>query len=332
MRKSCISITAIVIISISSIFLTIVMLQVLSVTYLSFSKHEDGLQDAVYNEDSTSRENDSSSDLEDFELAYAESLGFFNDVSSAHWKKLKEKVKWQSPNYNPWSLPHINEDTGKERTNDWRAKHPAYFYTMHYHPDFVCQHERRIGQLGDGGKYVCDPHRIKEKETCLVYSVGSNDDFTFEEAVQKEIGAHCEIHTFDFGNYAAGAQKAGVHYHQVGLGIDDPPKFKSLSTIVKELGHEGRTIDIFKIDCEGCEWATSKEWFLANVTMRQIQVELHKPDVQITPKFFDLMYQNNYVITHKEPNILYPGSAEYAFLKLSTPFFEGYVRPNGASL
>ena len=40
--------------------------------------------------------------------------------------------------------------------------------------------------------------------------------------------------------------KSWGYYHQVGLGIDDPPTFKSLSTSIKDLGHEGRMIDIFK--------------------------------------------------------------------------------------
>ena len=164
----------------------------------------------------------------------------------------------------------------------------------------------------------------------MVYSVGSNNDFSFEEHVQKDIGSHCEIHTFDFGNYSAGAIKAGVHYHQVGIGGDKPPKFKSLSTAVKDLGHEGRIIDIFKTDCEGYEWGTAHEWFNANVTLRQVQVELHEFDVNKTPRFFDLMYDNNYVITHKEANIAWGKAIEYAFLKLDPLFFEGIMTAKGA--
>ena len=53
-------------------------------------------------------------------------------------------------------------------------------------------------RLGDGGKWVCDPHRITEQKDCLVYSVGSNNDFSFEMAVLKDIGPHCEIHTVRF--------------------------------------------------------------------------------------------------------------------------------------
>ena len=280
----------------------------------------------------SSNSNSNSIKNEDFALARKESLGFFDDVSSAHWELLKKKVGDMSPNYNDWALPHKNIETGEER-GDRRNKQMGFFYQNHYEPDFVCQHERRIGKLGDGGKWICDPHRIVKQEKCLVYSVGSNNDFSFETFVQKDISTNCEIHTFDFGDYAKGAKEAGgVQYHQVGVGIDNPPRFKSIKTLVKELGHENRIIDVFKIDCEGCEWKTAQHWFdtSVNVTLRQIQVELHGSDIQNTPKFFDLMYEHNYVIFHKEPNIAYPGAIEYAFLKLAPEFSKDIVRAKGA--
>ena len=63
-------------------------------------------------------------------------------------------------------------------------------------------------------------------------------------------------------------------------------------------------------------------------------MELHKSDVQKTPQFFDLLYEHNYVITHKEPNIAYSGpnnlAIEYAFLKLDPAFNHGFERPKGA--
>lgn len=284
----------------------------------------------------------------DFELAKRESLGFFDDVSSHHWNLLKEKVKYMSPNYDKWYLPHGNgmKDKQDKKINDNRNSKPGYFYQKSYEPDFVCQHERRIGKNGDGGKWICDPHRISSQDDCLVYSIGSNNDFSFETAVLKDIGQHCEIHTFDFGNYSEGAKNVGyrlhngmnetaVTYHQYGLGLEQPPKFKSLQSIVKELGHEKRTIDIFKVDCEGCEWTTAQHWFEANVVLRQIQIELHKSDVIKTPRFFDLIYANNYVITHKEPNVAYTGptdlAIEYALLKLAPEFHAGYDRPKGAT-
>lgn len=283
----------------------------------------------------------------DFDLAKKESFEFFDDVSSANWKLHKERVKWQAPNYNGYFLPVWDEKTGIQRAAfnrkldengtvislrlDNRNRKGGHFYQNHFEPEFACQHERRIGSVGDGGKWICDPHRIANQidKKCLVYSIGSNNDFTFEMSVQQNIGEDCEIHTFDPGEYQQGADKAKVNYHKYFVGLDDK-RSKSIATIVKELGHEGRTIDIFKIDCEGCEWTTAKHWFDAPVTIRQIQVELHRHNMKTTPEFFDLMWHNHYVITHKEPNIAYPGSIEYSFLKLAPEFFEGIDRQNAS--
>ena len=258
---------------------------------------------------------------DDFAVAKKESLGFFDDISSHHWELLKKKVSDMAPNFSDWGM------------KDVRNGKMEWFYQAHFEPEFLCAYERRIGRDGDGGKWICDPHRIAQKaasdQGCLVYSVGSNNDFSFEMSVHDQISEHCEIHTFDFGDYSQGAKEAGdyITYHQVGVGKDQPPRFKSVKTLVKELGHENRVIDIFKIDCEGCEWQTAKHWFEAPVTLRQIQVELH---FQSTPaqnaEFFDLMYENDYVVFHKEANIAYPGAIEYAFLKLSTEFSKDIVR------
>lgn len=127
----------------------------------------------------------------DYYLAKRESLGFFDDIPSRTWDRMKAKVKDMSPNFNKFYLP-FNEGRGHPYT---RVKKPGTFYQNNYEPDFVCQHERRIGRLGDGGKWICDPHRISDQEDCLVYSVGSNNDFSFERSVLDEIGQHCEIHT-----------------------------------------------------------------------------------------------------------------------------------------
>ena len=83
-----------------------------------------------------------------------------------------------------------------------------------------------------------------------------------------------------FGYFAATAETIGVKYHQWGLGTDSTDgKFKSLGTTVEELGHKNREINIFKIDCEGCELQTAVTWFSAaakyNAVIHQILVKVH---------------------------------------------------------
>jgi hypothetical protein len=41
-------------------------------------------------------------------------------------------------------------------------------------PAFACPHRvRRVGTLGDGGKWVCGLERIAEQPSCVIYSVGA---------------------------------------------------------------------------------------------------------------------------------------------------------------
>ena len=209
---------------------------------------------------------------------------------------------------------------------------------MNWEPNFTCQHEQRLGGMGDGPKWVCDPHRIaNEQKDCLVYSIGSNNNFAFEESVHKEISNDCEIHTFDPTISENPSNKPDyVHFHKWGLGIEDKEGVRkkrelySMSTIVEKLGHKNRRIDIFKIDCEGCEWSTYKHWFGNGVDIRQIQVELHDgtdkaeegKQTPVADSFLSYMKELGYVTFHKEANILTSGNCiEYAFLKLDKSFF-----------
>jgi hypothetical protein len=314
--------------------------------------------------------------IDDYELSRLQSYGFFDDITSAQWKRkaqiVREYIKHDDIN-NPLVHAHAA---------------PA-FYQTNYEPNFSCGFERRIGGAGDGPKWVCDPHqllRLSEERTekgkkaissstgrasdasaknagCLVYSVGSRGEFQFELGLQTFLGPgnYCEIHIFDVDNYEDVTPKnMNMHFHQWGLqskNTDDDSttvptnengtshsttptptpnatngvctssnKCLSLEETVKKLGHSERPmIDIFKIDCEGCEWETFKEWFGHNVPMmQQILVEVHSAPVSKVLPFFDGIIDQGYAIFHKEPNIQHGGGecVEYGFLKVKDGFFE----------
>ena len=276
---------------------------------------------------------------ESFSLAKNESGGFFTDIRDTTWKMFKLKARAMQP----------NTRGDPRRTTDDNII-PTTWFQNHYEPDFTCPFERRFGRLGDGGKWVCDPHRItmKAKEKgCLVYSVGSNGDASFEAAILQDVSPDCEIHIFDFDDYTDAVKQqtepsTNVHYHQWGISNVTNGEFKTLQDTVQELGHSGRTVDLFKIDCEGCELDTFDAWFQANVILKQILVEVHyelgigrphKMRLPQTVDLFECMYKEGYVITHKEPNIEYSGHhgicVEYNFLLLSTAFWKGNVAVTG---
>jgi Methyltransferase domain len=265
-------------------------------------------------------------------LALTESLGFMDDISDTEWKEMKAIAREMKDNSGP-----------QENVL------PRFWYQNNWEPTIACRFLRRIGGLGDGPKWICDPHRItkavkqrrgvdNKKADCLVYSVGSNGDFTFENGLQQflENGSICEVHTFDFGDFHLKAENyahLNIHYHQWGLkgSYNDTTfvynqadlltknPFKTLQETMQVLGHSGRSIDIFKIDCEGCEWSTYKDWLTADI--RQILVELHGVPANKNQFFTDLK-KAGYAVFSKEPNTIgCTGECiEYSFLKLDPKF------------
>ena len=154
--------------------------------------------------------------------------------------------------------------------------------------------------------------------------------------MQQEVGPGvCEFHIFDMGNYTEKMQMYNLkraHFHQWGLSKQDPKienpepgqTLYGLRDTIKLLGHENLdTIDIFKIDCDKCEWQTFNDWFAPEIpSLQQIQVELHNAPRQAID-FFTTMEEEGYVRFHKEPNIQFSDGSclEYAFLKLDKEFF-----------
>ncbi|KAG7366630.1 methyltransferase domain containing protein [Nitzschia inconspicua] len=287
-----------------------------------------------------------------YRQAFEESLGFFDDINSRDWELLRNITMGRVNNANPQ----------RPLAQSWRA---SQWYQTNWDPDFSCRHDTKIG-IGDGGKWICDPHRLASQSRrrmeqyqnerrmgnyktgeirsgCLIYSIGSEGDFRFEEGFQDAFPGTCEIHTFDFTNYSANVpQNKNIHFHHWGLKASykedkakyeisgfGPPSprllgtwpFKTFQETIRELGHEGRPIDIFKIDCEGCEWSTYKDWLGAD--LRQILIEVHKVP-KIAQDFFLDLQKAGYVTFHKEPNIQFGGGecVEYAFLKLNTSYVE----------
>lgn len=202
------------------------------------------------------------------------------------------------------------------------------FWYYNYLPSFKCDFARRLGRFGDGGKWICDPHQLTLRASsgkgCLVYSIGSNGDSSFETAVYNSISTACEIHTFDLNPwsfYTDQPMPFFIHYHTERIG--NKPPSKDLSEIVKDLRHSGRTIDIFKIDCEGCEWETYESWFGASVDIRMVLVEVHKASsVWKIRSFFKFLGSLGYVIYSKEPNTYGCGGScqEFSFIKLHSDF------------
>jgi hypothetical protein len=225
-----------------------------------------------------------------------------------------------------------------------------------FQPEFTCPYERRVGGHGDGPKWMCDPHRLLDQKDCLVYSIGSEGNYQFEESLITLLGStHCEIHVFDPGNYArpGDAAKNNIHYHQWGLKSSydvaynaelslnalqgAAPAMKTFQETLKALGHESRTIEIFKIDCEKCEWSNYKDWIGADI--RQILIENHGVPSPISGNewhykpmqvadYYDAFTANNFAMYNKEVNVDGGGNCvEFSYIKLHPDFWGPKGKP-----
>ena len=185
-----------------------------------------------------------------------------------------------------------------KRKKDWCPSkampfllHKVYAETL---PRHECKQMARVGRRGDGGKITCMDNIVAGD--CVVYSLGSRLDFSFEVAMWKR--KQCEIHTFDctVGTLAADMTLSGkkvptnVRFHPWCLGSKNTVKpfssdvtgenvgfagngtYFTLATVMKKLGHA--RIDLLKMDIERHELDVV-DGLNANVDIGQILFETH---------------------------------------------------------
>jgi len=181
-------------------------------------------------------------------------------------------------------------------------------------PTYECNTNRirKIGGGGDGGKWFCGDLKqmlsdmsttrtnlrsemdeevqpesgAKKHADCIIYSLGSNNQFGFEAAVKGEVGSTCDIHTFDCtGNWSH--PSTTFHSWCLGRAPDNEeearkPLYKSFFDITKELGHE--YVSFLKMDTEGAEY----EVFDSMLTPENS----HRLPVVIMVEFHSHLYTN----------------------------------------
>ncbi|XP_046543478.1 probable methyltransferase-like protein 24 [Haliotis rubra] len=152
----------------------------------------------------------------------------------------------------------------------------------------ACGDMRRMGYQQDGGWEICNDPLVKPKKSCLVYSFGINNDFSFDDEMAKEY--KCEIHSFD-PSMGQPDHHHGDHVTFHSLGVADyngkSPKnwpVKTLADIRQSLHHQQTTIDVLKVDIEEMEWQVFPEIIrnnaLHNVTqfVFEVHITLKKDD------------------------------------------------------
>lgn len=218
---------------------------------------------------------------------------------------------------------------------------PAYTVWDYFPAAFNCPHEvRRIGALGDGGKWVCGISRVEDKPDCVVYSVGINQDSSFEADLLVNT-RHCKVWGYDFSVKGFATQipyseRGRTEFHPFGLaGFDKPasgkePAMYTLKSLMSMNGHE--FIDILKVDIEGWEFDTITAMIKSYVELGkplpfgQLQLEIHAWDKSFEQflKWWEGLEESGLRPFWTEPNMVYvnyaaegkPQLAEYSFLNI----------------
>ncbi|EFN52275.1 hypothetical protein CHLNCDRAFT_139206 [Chlorella variabilis] len=180
---------------------------------------------------------------------------------------------------------------GRERQR--QRMEPAGFHRFAlFNPIVRCpdgQLPRRLGDDGDGGKWLCQVAGSgggRPGHTCVVYSVGSNRQVDFEIAMLKE---GCEVHTFDCNSHGQSIYQGRHFFHHLCLGNtngvrDEQKRFVRLDAAMAMNGHP--RVDVLKMDIEGFEFEVLSgfQWLKSCGFPTQISLEVHWNHLyQMTP-------------------------------------------------
>ena len=152
-------------------------------------------------------------------------------------------------------IKYLDRQHDKLRQYSHRKFDPMW---SHFDADWPCMFgEYGLGvRTGDGYKWGCGIHLIKDP--CVIYSLGSMNDFSFEIAIYRVV-PHCHIYTFDpFVEKPMIPSRMihNLHYYKWAIGgkneIVNGTQYYTIPTIMKRLNHT--FIDVLKMDIEGWEW------------------------------------------------------------------------------
>lgn len=220
-----------------------------------------------------------------------------------------------------WRLTNTTTVTGYER-------YSSFTPIVSCPPGWV---NERVGR-GDGGKWLCGVRRLKSP--CVIYSLGSGGDSSFEESMLSL--TPCDVHTFDC-TIGLNTSHPRHFYHKTCIGVPPPGHslaafFKSYREVTEQLGH--RHVDVLKVDIEGYEYQLFENWSEAELLPLQVSVELHfqcstvpASPVRGIPEmmlFFAHMSNLGYATVNREPNSGASCCYEYTFIRVEFPALHDY--------
>ncbi|XP_076438999.1 putative methyltransferase-like protein 24 [Babylonia areolata] len=184
----------------------------------------------------------------------------------------------------PLFIPQIHVKTLPQprvlmNMTETEAEHNFFKYLEN--KDVRCNNDMRLGHPHDGGWNVCLSPPFSLLRPCVVMSFGIGRDWQFDDSVAKIYG--CKVLAYDPSIVEMSNKRSSlIEFKRIGIGPKNMVntagwKLKTLGTLIREEGLEGRLINYVKIDIEYSEWDVLKtiyeEESLRNV--QQFGFEMH---------------------------------------------------------
>ncbi|EFP00901.1 hypothetical protein CRE_10687 [Caenorhabditis remanei] len=187
------------------------------------------------------------------------------------------------------------------------ADHKRFFGKVKL--EAFCAIKERIGDIDDGGKYVCNPRAVR-KDNCTLISLGLNNAISYDQHIQNVTGGHCRILGADKDPQNITIQE---DYERINgqLFVGMIPNEISISSMLKKA--ERRKVELLKIDIEGGEHE-GLEPFIREYRVCQIFIEVHgTPSEHL--KMLQTMAKYNFRIFNVEPNPYCANCCEYSLIQ-----------------
>ena len=183
-------------------------------------------------------------------------------------------------------------------------------------PEVFCKDLIRLGSVGDGGKWICNPVRMRDFDACTVYSLGVHNEPSFEQGFSDFTNRKCLIRSFDKDNqYSTTLNKIKKSNGVFMKALISPQVNKSANSYnlasLMEVFND-KKIDILKIDIEGFEYQIIEE--LTTIPMCQILIEVHGRTPTRTMDFLRNISESGYYLFSYEINGAHPTLSEYSFI------------------
>jgi hypothetical protein len=184
------------------------------------------------------------------------------------------------------------------------------FYSTYVYATYFCPSLRRIGKTGDGGKLVC-VNAVPDPSNIVVYSIGSNNDFSFEKSIG-DLYKGTSIFTFDCTkNFMTDLVPPGVKTFKICVGDEKRNDYRTFTGTLP-LTNVSR-IDILKVNIEGGELFFIPALMAYEFRPSLILIETHFTDMRFLDVLAPLL-RAGYVPYALEQNFFCPFCAEFAFI------------------